>query len=313
MFHVLEHLYDPGAYLEAAHRLLRPDGRLVIQVPNAGCWQMTLLGEHWAGIDIPRHLFNFRLRDLEVLLDACGFEIARTKFFSLRDNPAGLATSLAPFARPDGAANPQDPGSAADEAVQGPRVSRPGQRVAAVHAARSGVPRRVDDHDRGRPKGMTYSSLRGLIPASLRAWVMHFETSIERATEQFAASLGDGVRVLDAGAGEAQYAHFFARQRYVGVDSGIGDASWNYRRLDCIADLQALPLREGSCDACLNIVTLEHVREPGRVICELGRVLKPGRAVVADRSARMGSAPVAARLLSIHAARRAVSVGPRRL
>jgi SAM-dependent methyltransferase len=96
MFHVLEHLYDPAAYLQAAHRLLRPDGRLVIQVPNAGCWQMTLLGEHWAGIDIPRHLFNFRLRDLELLLDSCGFEIARTKFFSLRDNPAGLATSLAP-------------------------------------------------------------------------------------------------------------------------------------------------------------------------------------------------------------------------
>jgi SAM-dependent methyltransferase len=123
---------------------------------------------------------------------------------------------------------------------------------------------------------MTYLGLRGLIPGSLRAWVLHFETSIERATEQFAASLGDGVRVLDAGAGEAQYAHFFSRQRYVGVDLGIGDASWNYRRLDCIADLQSLPLREGSCDACLNIVTLEHVREPGRVICELGRVLKPG-------------------------------------
>jgi SAM-dependent methyltransferase len=100
MFHVLEHLYDPGAYLEAAHRLLRPDGRLVIQVPNAGCWQMTLLGEHWSGIDIPRHLFDFRLRDLQGLLDACGFEIARTKFFSLRDNPAGLATSIAPTLDP---------------------------------------------------------------------------------------------------------------------------------------------------------------------------------------------------------------------
>jgi SAM-dependent methyltransferase len=100
MFHVLEHLYDPVAYLEAAANLLRPGGRLIIQVPNAGCWQMTLLGEHWAGIDIPRHLFNFRLRDLELLLDSSGFEIARIKFFSLRDNPAGLATSLAPSLDP---------------------------------------------------------------------------------------------------------------------------------------------------------------------------------------------------------------------
>jgi SAM-dependent methyltransferase len=96
MFHVLEHLFDPAAYLDAAHDLLEPDGRLVIQVPNAGCWQFLLLGENWAGIDIPRHLLNFRVRDLEILLDGCGFEVVRTKHFSLRDNPAGLATSIAP-------------------------------------------------------------------------------------------------------------------------------------------------------------------------------------------------------------------------
>jgi SAM-dependent methyltransferase len=123
---------------------------------------------------------------------------------------------------------------------------------------------------------MTYSGLRGLMPAFLRSHILHFEASIERATAGFAASLPDGARVLDAGAGEAQYAHLFARQRYVGVDLGIGDATWNYRRLDCIADLERLPLRTASCDACLNIVTLEHVREPARVIGEIARVLKPG-------------------------------------
>lgn len=96
MFHVLEHLYDPASYLDASHRLLRPGGRLVIQAPNAACWQFLLLGENWSGLDVPRHLVDFRLRDLEILLDQCGFEILRVKHFSLRDNPAGLATSLAP-------------------------------------------------------------------------------------------------------------------------------------------------------------------------------------------------------------------------
>ncbi|MBK5290827.1 MAG: class I SAM-dependent methyltransferase [Acidobacteriia bacterium] len=96
MFHVLEHLFDPVAYLEAAHGLLAPRGHLVVQVPNAACWQFLLLGEYWSGVDIPRHLFNFRARDIEILLDRCGFEVVRTKHFSLRDNPAGLATSLAP-------------------------------------------------------------------------------------------------------------------------------------------------------------------------------------------------------------------------
>ena len=96
MFHVLEHLYDPTCYLASAHRLLKRDGRLIVQVPNASCWQFLLLGELWSGLDVPRHLHDFRELDLECLLDACGFEVIRRKHFSLRDNPAGLATSLAP-------------------------------------------------------------------------------------------------------------------------------------------------------------------------------------------------------------------------
>ncbi len=96
MFHVLEHLENPAEYLQAARDLLRPEGRLIVQVPNAACWQFLMLGENWSGLDVPRHLVNFRARDLENLLDFSGFEVVRRKFFSLRDNPAGFATSLAP-------------------------------------------------------------------------------------------------------------------------------------------------------------------------------------------------------------------------
>jgi SAM-dependent methyltransferase len=100
MFHVLEHLFDPVAYLDAARELLRPEGRLIVQVPNAACWQFLLFGDSWSGIDVPRHLINYRAADLEILLDRCGFDIVRTKHFSLRDNPAGLATTLAPSLDP---------------------------------------------------------------------------------------------------------------------------------------------------------------------------------------------------------------------
>jgi SAM-dependent methyltransferase len=96
MFHVLEHLYHPRAYLAAARELLRPDGRLIVQVPNADCWQFRWLGRRWNGIDVPRHLTDFRARDLEALLEDTGFEVLRRKCFSWRDNPAGLASSLAP-------------------------------------------------------------------------------------------------------------------------------------------------------------------------------------------------------------------------
>jgi 2-polyprenyl-3-methyl-5-hydroxy-6-metoxy-1,4-benzoquinol methylase len=96
MFQVLEHLYQPAGYLDAARELLAPEGRLIVQVPNVACWQFLLLGEHWNGIDVPRHLLDFRLADLEALLENCGFEVLRRKHFSLRDNPAGMASSLAP-------------------------------------------------------------------------------------------------------------------------------------------------------------------------------------------------------------------------
>jgi hypothetical protein len=100
MFHVLEHLYDPRAYLNAARSLLAPDGRLVVQVPNLASWQFRLLGRSWNGVDVPRHLFDFRDRDVEKLMEQCGFEVLRRKYFSLRDNPAGLASSLAPSLDP---------------------------------------------------------------------------------------------------------------------------------------------------------------------------------------------------------------------
>lgn len=100
MFHVLEHLYDPASYLVASHHLLGENGRLVVQVPNAACWQFLVLGERWRGLEVPRHLWNFRTSDLEILLDRCGFEVIRAKHFSLRDNAACLATSIAPALDP---------------------------------------------------------------------------------------------------------------------------------------------------------------------------------------------------------------------
>jgi len=96
MFHVLEHLHDPVSYLRSARDLLLPNGRLVIQVPNASSWQFLMFGERWNGVDIPRHLVNYRQRDVENLLDYCGLEVVRRKHFSLRDNPAGFASSVAP-------------------------------------------------------------------------------------------------------------------------------------------------------------------------------------------------------------------------
>ena len=121
-----------------------------------------------------------------------------------------------------------------------------------------------------------YPWLRALMPVALRDYVMHFEAVIERSVIGFAEALPGRARVLDAGAGEGQYASHFTRQRYVGVDLGVGDTAWNYAGLDAVADLLALPFADDTFDAALNVVTLEHVKEPARVIEELQRVLRPG-------------------------------------
>ena len=41
MFHTLEHVPDPDAAIRAAGVLLRPEGKLIIQVPNADSWQFA--------------------------------------------------------------------------------------------------------------------------------------------------------------------------------------------------------------------------------------------------------------------------------
>jgi SAM-dependent methyltransferase len=121
-----------------------------------------------------------------------------------------------------------------------------------------------------------YDRLRDLMPAPLRRWVQHYEAITEDAVEAFSKSLPDRSRVLDAGAGEGQYKHYFARHRYCGFDLGVGDAAWNYTQLDVLGDLAALPFRDAAFDACISIVTLEHVQRPRRVVCEMARALAPG-------------------------------------
>jgi SAM-dependent methyltransferase len=120
-----------------------------------------------------------------------------------------------------------------------------------------------------------YAQARSMMPRGLRNYILHFEAAIEDAVRKFASSLPPGARVLDAGAGEGHYRPFFAAQRYLGLDLAVGDSAWDYSKLDVLADLTALPFRDAVFDAALNVVTLEHVKEPARVLAELSRTLAP--------------------------------------
>ncbi|MDP8979088.1 MAG: class I SAM-dependent methyltransferase [Acidobacteriota bacterium] len=123
---------------------------------------------------------------------------------------------------------------------------------------------------------MTHPAIQRRLPRFLRRYVLHFEAAIDDAVARFASELPPSARVLDAGAGECQYASAFSRQRYVSVDLCVGDSAWNFGKLNAVADLASLPFPDSSFNAALNIVTLEHVREPARALSEMARTLVPG-------------------------------------
>ncbi len=73
LWDVLEHLPDPTSTLHEVRRIIKPDGALVIRVPNVDSWEAELFGPTWAGLDVPRHNFVFSRTSLLKLLSSSGF------------------------------------------------------------------------------------------------------------------------------------------------------------------------------------------------------------------------------------------------
>jgi len=60
--------------LDEIHRILRPDGVLIIRIPNGNAWDAKLFGRYWAGYEPPRHLFVFNKYNISRLLCESGFK-----------------------------------------------------------------------------------------------------------------------------------------------------------------------------------------------------------------------------------------------
>ncbi len=67
MWHFLEHDYDPLRSLETARRVLKPEGRLVIEVPRLDSRTFRWFGNRWPGLQAPQHTVLF---DRDTLLRA---------------------------------------------------------------------------------------------------------------------------------------------------------------------------------------------------------------------------------------------------
>lgn len=76
LWHVLEHVHQLYKTIEQINKILVDDGVLIIAVPNCDSWDAKKYGAHWAAWDLPRHIFHFTKKDIEMLFKKYGFRLA---------------------------------------------------------------------------------------------------------------------------------------------------------------------------------------------------------------------------------------------
>lgn len=94
LWHVLEHFPDPVDTLREIQRILKPNGLLLIEVPNFSSWQAKVGQGQWFHIDSPRHLYHFTPESLITLLRGVGFSSFRKSTLSLEFGPFGMVQTL---------------------------------------------------------------------------------------------------------------------------------------------------------------------------------------------------------------------------
>ena len=75
MWHFLEHDYDPDRSLRQAREVLKPDGRLVIEVPRLDSVSYRLYRERWPGLQAPQHTVLYSRETLLRQISRAGLEV----------------------------------------------------------------------------------------------------------------------------------------------------------------------------------------------------------------------------------------------
>ena len=78
MWHVLEHVHLLHERIRKIAEILKPDGTIIIAVPNSDSWDAKYYGKFWAAYDLPRHLYHFSKSSIKIAFENHGLEIVKT-------------------------------------------------------------------------------------------------------------------------------------------------------------------------------------------------------------------------------------------
>jgi SAM-dependent methyltransferase len=73
LWHVLEHIHDLEGTLSRVGNLLKPGGVLLLALPNNRSADAQFYRENWAAYDVPRHLWHFNSKSINILVSKYGF------------------------------------------------------------------------------------------------------------------------------------------------------------------------------------------------------------------------------------------------
>ena len=78
LWHVLEHLPKLDTHIQLFRKLLKPNGLLIIAVPNYKSYDAAHYKEFWAAYDVPRHLWHFSRKSINKLFQKENFILIKT-------------------------------------------------------------------------------------------------------------------------------------------------------------------------------------------------------------------------------------------
>lgn len=79
MFHVLEHVEDLDKQLSELKRISKPNGIIIIAVPNFKSYDAKYYKEFWAAYDVPRHIWHFSKKSIKKLFSEKEIELQKIK------------------------------------------------------------------------------------------------------------------------------------------------------------------------------------------------------------------------------------------